>query len=212
MAGLPSILVPGLDLVLCGTAVGTQSATRGHYYAGRGNQFWRLLHETALTPSLLTPDDDLTLPEYGIGLTDLAPGITQSHDRGLRYDTAALLTAMSRFAPRSRIHQCDRWPRCCPGLPVSQARTRSAAVDRRTVGRVGAPQQQPRQCRYSLRDQTHGLARARRLRACLKSSAVPPGVHPHRVVAAGGDDVLAVRCDFRRVAYAAAGATWAPRP
>lgn len=100
MAGLPSILAPGLDLVLCGTAVGAQSASRGHYYAGRGNQFWRLLHDTGLTPALLTPEDDAQLLEHGIALTDLAPGITQSHDRGLRYDTDALRKAMTTEAPR----------------------------------------------------------------------------------------------------------------
>lgn len=100
MPGLPSILAPGLDLVLCGTAVGEQSAARGHYYAGRGNQFWRLLHDSGLTPTLLTPEDDRRLPEYGIGLTDLAPGITQSHDRGLRYDIAALTTTITAHAPR----------------------------------------------------------------------------------------------------------------
>lgn len=100
MPGLPSILGPGLTLVLCGTAVGAQSASRGHYYAGRGNQFWRLLHDAGLTPTLLSPEDDNTLPSYGIGLTDLAPGITQSHDRGLRYDTAALRSAMNEHKPR----------------------------------------------------------------------------------------------------------------
>lgn len=100
MAGLPSIFAPGLDLVLCGTAVGEQSAARGHYYAGRGNQFWRLLNDAGLTPELLTPEDDHRLPEFGIGLTDLAPGVTQSHDRGLRYDTAALTTAMTTYTPR----------------------------------------------------------------------------------------------------------------
>ena len=100
MPGLPSILGPGLRLVLCGTAVGAQSASRGHYYAGRGNQFWRLLHDAGLTPTLLSPEDDRTLPDYGIGLTDLAPGITQRHDRGLRYDTDALARAMDDHAPR----------------------------------------------------------------------------------------------------------------
>lgn len=70
-----------------------------HYYTGRGNQFWRLLHDAGLTPSLLTPDD-VALPAYGIGPTHLAPGITQSHDRGLRYNTAALLEAMNHHRPK----------------------------------------------------------------------------------------------------------------
>ena len=68
---LPDILAPGLRAVICGTAVGEESATRGHYYAGRNNDFWRLLHESGLTPRLLSPEEDATLPHYGIGLTDL---------------------------------------------------------------------------------------------------------------------------------------------
>lgn len=40
------------------------------------------------------------MPAYGIGLTDLAPGITQSHDRDLRYNTAALLEAMNHPRPK----------------------------------------------------------------------------------------------------------------
>jgi double-stranded uracil-DNA glycosylase len=69
---LPDLLQPGLRLVVCGTAVGTQSAERGAYYAGRGNKFWRVLHETGLTPVRLQPEDYSSLVGYGIGLTDLA--------------------------------------------------------------------------------------------------------------------------------------------
>jgi len=46
MAVLPDYLAPGLKVVFCGTAVGEQSAARGHYFAGRGNDFWRLLDQT----------------------------------------------------------------------------------------------------------------------------------------------------------------------
>jgi TDG/mug DNA glycosylase family protein len=45
---LPDYLVPGLPVVLVGTAVGEQSFARGHHYAGRGNSFRRLLHEAGL--------------------------------------------------------------------------------------------------------------------------------------------------------------------
>jgi TDG/mug DNA glycosylase family protein len=86
---LPDILAPNLRIVFCGTAVGQRSAQRGHYYAGPGNDFWRLLHDTGLTPRLLAPDDDVTLPTYGLGLTDLAQNVAQSHDRGPVYDAVA---------------------------------------------------------------------------------------------------------------------------
>ena len=43
----------------------------GHYYAGRGNQFWNFLYESGLTPVQLRPEDDHRILEFGIGLTDL---------------------------------------------------------------------------------------------------------------------------------------------
>lgn len=69
---LPDFLRPGLRLVLCGTAPGTASARRGHYYSGPGNQFWPMLALTGLTPRRFRPDEDHLLPDLGIGLTDLA--------------------------------------------------------------------------------------------------------------------------------------------
>ncbi|MDE0408815.1 MAG: mismatch-specific DNA-glycosylase, partial [Alphaproteobacteria bacterium] len=69
---LPDILPPGLDLAVCGAAAGRRSAEVGAYYAGSGNRFWRILHETGLTPRLLGPEEFRLLPEFGIGLTDLA--------------------------------------------------------------------------------------------------------------------------------------------
>ncbi|MYE02716.1 MAG: mismatch-specific DNA-glycosylase [Alphaproteobacteria bacterium] len=69
---LPDILPPGLDLAVCGAAAGRRSAEVGAYYAGSGNRFWRILHETGLTPRLLEPGEFRLLPEFGIGLTDLA--------------------------------------------------------------------------------------------------------------------------------------------
>ncbi len=43
----------------------------GHYYAGRGNQFWNFLYESGLTPVRLAPEEDHRLLEFGFGLTDL---------------------------------------------------------------------------------------------------------------------------------------------
>jgi TDG/mug DNA glycosylase family protein len=54
---VPDYLDHGLRIVFCGTAVGTASAARGHYYAGPGNEFWPFLFEAGLTPVRLGPDD-----------------------------------------------------------------------------------------------------------------------------------------------------------
>lgn len=102
MAVLPDYLAPGLRVVFCGTAVSTTSAARGHYYAGPGNEFWPLLHESGLTPVRLTPDDDGRIPEFGLGLTDLAKKIAASTDAGLgsHYDIEGFVAKIDRFAPR----------------------------------------------------------------------------------------------------------------
>ena len=73
---LPDHLGPNLAILFCGTAAGRTSAALGHYYARPGNKFWGLLAETGLTPRRLRPDEDYLLPGFGIGLTDLAKGVS----------------------------------------------------------------------------------------------------------------------------------------
>ena len=68
---LPDYLRPGLKLVFVGFNPGERSARIGHYYAGRGNQFWNFLFESGLTPIRLSPEEDHRMLELGFGLTDL---------------------------------------------------------------------------------------------------------------------------------------------
>ncbi|RUS60376.1 mismatch-specific DNA-glycosylase [Pseudorhodobacter sp. E13] len=90
---LPDLLAPRLEVVFCGTAASRASAARGHYYAGPGNRFWPLLHETGLTPHLFTPDEDHHLPALGLGLTDLAKTAA-----GMDRDIPATAYAPARLA------------------------------------------------------------------------------------------------------------------
>ena len=73
---LPDLLLPGLRVVFCGTAAGAVSAARGAYYAGPGNRFWEILAATGLTPRRLAPDEFRLLPQFAIGLTDLAKTVS----------------------------------------------------------------------------------------------------------------------------------------
>lgn len=68
---LPDYLRPGLKLVFVGFNPGERSAMVGHYYAGRGNQFWNFLFEAGLTPVRLSPEEDHRMLEFGFGMTDL---------------------------------------------------------------------------------------------------------------------------------------------
>ena len=65
------VLTEGLRLVICGTALGPESARARQYYAGPGNRFWGVMAETGLTPRLLAPAEYRELLELGIGLTDV---------------------------------------------------------------------------------------------------------------------------------------------
>ena len=73
---LPDLLRPGLRIVFCGTAAGTVSAARGAYYAHPQNRFWSALHAIGLTPRLLRPEEYPELPQWGLGLTDIAKHVS----------------------------------------------------------------------------------------------------------------------------------------
>lgn len=68
---LPDFLAPDLRLLICGYNPGPTSARRGHYYANKGNLFWRILYETGLTSVALSFQRDREILEHGVGLTDL---------------------------------------------------------------------------------------------------------------------------------------------
>ncbi|MBB6189229.1 mismatch-specific DNA-glycosylase [Rhodanobacter sp. MP7CTX1] len=99
---LPDVLRPGLRLVFCGTAAGKRSAAERAYYAHPGNMFWRALFEVGLTPRQLAPTEFLLLPDYGIGLTDLAKRHA-GNDNELpqdAFEVPALIAKIERHAPR----------------------------------------------------------------------------------------------------------------
>ena len=73
----------------------------GAPYAGPGNRFWSILHETGLTPRLLEAQEFRDLPLYGIGLTDVAK-FASGPDSSLArsdFDPAAVVAKVERYAP-----------------------------------------------------------------------------------------------------------------
>lgn len=98
---LPDVLQPGLALVFCGTAAGKRSAAERAYYAHPGNLFWRALHEAGMTPRLFAPAEFPLLPQFGIGLTDLAKRHSGNDDElpPGAFDVPALRAKVERYAP-----------------------------------------------------------------------------------------------------------------
>jgi mismatch-specific thymine-DNA glycosylase len=71
MRTLPDYLRKGMKMILVGANPGDRSARVGHYYAGRGNQFWTMMYESGVIPEPIGYEDDRRVVEFGIGMTDL---------------------------------------------------------------------------------------------------------------------------------------------
>jgi TDG/mug DNA glycosylase family protein len=72
VSDVPDVLSPGLKAIFCGINPGRVSAAARAHFANPRNDFWRLLHDSGLTPKLLEPDEQFELPRYGYGITNAA--------------------------------------------------------------------------------------------------------------------------------------------
>jgi len=77
---LPDVIAPGLRVLFCGINPGLYSAAIGHHFGRPGNRFWKALYASGFTPRLYSPNEDATLLDLGIGITNLCPRTTASAD------------------------------------------------------------------------------------------------------------------------------------
>lgn len=75
----------------------------GHHFAGYSNRFWKLLYESGLAPRPVTCEDDVCLPDWGYGVTNLvarpSPGIDELKPAEYAAARAALVRKIERFKP-----------------------------------------------------------------------------------------------------------------
>lgn len=100
---IPDVLVPGLAVIFCGSALGDYSWRRRAYYANPGNRFWQTLAEVGLTPRRLAPQEYASVRCYGIGLTDL---VKTEHGQDQRIFDGHIDLESSRSALRTKIENC----------------------------------------------------------------------------------------------------------
>lgn len=100
---LPPIVGPDLTVLFVGINPGLKSAEVGHNFARPGNRFWGALHAAGFTPRVLKPEEDVTLPAYGLGITNIAPRPTRAAaeltDEELRAGAAELERLVERLQP-----------------------------------------------------------------------------------------------------------------
>jgi len=101
---LGPILAPGLRVLFVGINPSLRSAAVGHHFARPGNRFWPTMHAAGFTPRRLQPQEDAHLPDYGVGVTNLACRPTREaadlEPRELRAGAVALERDVRRFRPR----------------------------------------------------------------------------------------------------------------
>ena len=70
---------PGVRMLFVGINPGVRSSLTGHHFAGFSNRFWKLLFDSRLVPERIGYQDDVRLPEWGYGITNVVarptPGI-----------------------------------------------------------------------------------------------------------------------------------------
>ena len=71
---------PGVRVLFVGINPGIRSAMTGHHFAGFSNRFWKLLFESRLVPEPIGYEDDVRLPEWGYGITNIVPRATPGID------------------------------------------------------------------------------------------------------------------------------------
>lgn len=87
---------PGLSILFVGINPGVRSAVTGHHFAGYSNRFWKLLFESGLVPEPIGYADDVRLPEWGYGITNLVRRPTPGIDTLKPQEYAAGRAALSR--------------------------------------------------------------------------------------------------------------------
>ncbi|MEK3751550.1 mismatch-specific DNA-glycosylase [Paenibacillus sp. FSL E2-8871] len=80
MDGISDHLDHGLQIVFIGFNPSIRSGEVGHHYANPRNNFWRILHNSGLTPRLYDASEDGELLKLGYGFTNIVSRPTHGID------------------------------------------------------------------------------------------------------------------------------------
>jgi TDG/mug DNA glycosylase family protein len=101
---LEPVLGPDLDVLFVGINPSLRSAEVGHHFARPGNRFYPALHAAGFTPRRFAPEEDSTLPRYGVGITNIAARPTRAaaelSDDELRAGAVELQRLVAETQPR----------------------------------------------------------------------------------------------------------------
>jgi len=100
MKTLPDYLRKGMKLVIVGCNPSESSVRAGHYYAGRGNQFWPMLYESGVVPEPFDYPDDRRIIEFGI-----ASPISSRNPPGASRNSRARILPKAASSSRKKLEE-----------------------------------------------------------------------------------------------------------
>jgi TDG/mug DNA glycosylase family protein len=136
---LRDVVRPPVQVLFVGINPGIRSAAIGHHFAGYSNRFWKLLHDSGLVPEPIGTEDDVRLPEWGLGITNLVrratPGIDTLRPEEYAAGLRTLVRKVRRWRPEAvalvgvtlfrevfghaqRVVQCGLQDETLEGVPV----------------------------------------------------------------------------------------------
>ncbi|PWN59279.1 G/U mismatch-specific DNA glycosylase [Chryseobacterium viscerum] len=77
---LTDIISPQINVIFCGINPGLKSSNDGHHFSGRSNRFWKVLHLSGFTPYEIEAVNDISLLDFGYGLTTAVARATSRAD------------------------------------------------------------------------------------------------------------------------------------
>jgi double-stranded uracil-DNA glycosylase len=99
---LKDVVRPPVRVLFVGINPGIRSALTGHHFAGYSNRFWNLLYQSGLVPEPLRAEDDVRLPDWGYGVTNVVPRATPGIDTLRSDEYVAGLAVLRRKVRRWR--------------------------------------------------------------------------------------------------------------
>lgn len=101
---LPDILAQNLTVIFVGLNPGKTAAVAGHHFYNRSNRFWRVLHQSGLTPIQIEPENDRSILDYGYGLTTAVARPTRSAAEVSRQEFTASARALGKKVKALKPH------------------------------------------------------------------------------------------------------------
>lgn len=124
MPEVPDHLDDGLSILFIGFNPSLQSGETGHHYANPRNNFYRILHRSALTPRLYDASEDQDLLKLGYGFTNIVARPTRGVDDIERQEYAE-----GREILRGKLRQYLPRIACFVGKGVYTEYSRRSKVD-----------------------------------------------------------------------------------